>query len=224
MSWANEMVQQQKLQFLWVLFVLADHANFSPDVLFSKVAQSYNRSDVFNTDELKDIISLNAEVIVDSGTIWGETGAFSNILKAIWNLKTSWLHLCHTPCYFRVVTRVCELCYTGPFRRRKSLRFFGGLPSTDRIIWGTFWSTWLWPHLLLQPTPATTKVTTNGVSAAMKWWQATHPKARLPGKSTTSEAISWKKKIWFISRSAAFNISERRRTPYTWGWTDTTWT
>ena len=66
------MVQQQKLQFIRISFLLAGHTKFSPDLLFSKVAQSYNRSDVFNTDELKDIISPYAKVIVDDGTIVGD--------------------------------------------------------------------------------------------------------------------------------------------------------
>ena len=71
MSWAYEIVQQQKLQFLRVLFLLAGHTKFSPNLLFSKVAQSYICSDVFNTDELKDI-SPYAEVIVNNGTIVGD--------------------------------------------------------------------------------------------------------------------------------------------------------
>ena len=72
MSWAYEMVQQQRLQFFRVSFLLAGHTKFSPDLLFSKIAKSYNRSDIFNTDELKDIIACYAEVIVDDGTIVGD--------------------------------------------------------------------------------------------------------------------------------------------------------
>lgn len=64
MSWAIEMVYQGKLQFFRISFLLSGHTKFSPDLLFSKIAQSYNRSDVFNTNELKDIISDYAEVIV----------------------------------------------------------------------------------------------------------------------------------------------------------------
>ena len=69
MSWAYEIVQQRKLQLLRVSFLLAGHTKFSPDILFSKIAKSYNRSDVFNTDELKDIVSPYAETIVDNGTM-----------------------------------------------------------------------------------------------------------------------------------------------------------
>ena len=48
MSWPYEMVQQDLLSFFRVSFLLAGHTKFSPDLLFSKVAKSYNRSDVFN--------------------------------------------------------------------------------------------------------------------------------------------------------------------------------
>ncbi len=40
---------------------------FSPDLVFTKITKSYNRSDVFNTEELKRVIGLHADVVVDSG-------------------------------------------------------------------------------------------------------------------------------------------------------------
>ena len=61
------MVQQQKLHFLRVSFLLAGHTKFSPDLLFSKVAQSYNRSDVLDT-----VISPYAELTLDDGTLVGD--------------------------------------------------------------------------------------------------------------------------------------------------------
>ncbi len=60
------MIQLDHLRFLRISFLLAGHTKFSPDT------QSYNRSDVFNTSELKDVISPYAEVIVDNGTIVGD--------------------------------------------------------------------------------------------------------------------------------------------------------
>lgn len=117
MSWAYEMVQQQRLQFFRVSFLLAGHTKFSPDLLFSKIAQSYNRSDVFNTDELKDIIARYAEVIVDDGTIVGDwrevlSQKYSK-LPGIQKLH-DFIFVIH-PITSAVVTRVCELCHTGPF-------------------------------------------------------------------------------------------------------------
>ena len=49
MSWAYEMVQQRRVDFLRISFLIAGHTKFSPDLLFSKIAQTYNRSDVFTT-------------------------------------------------------------------------------------------------------------------------------------------------------------------------------
>ena len=69
MAWAMEMVQQGKLDFIHVSFLLAGHTKFSPDILFSRIAQTYNRSDVFTTDELREIAALYASVITDDGSI-----------------------------------------------------------------------------------------------------------------------------------------------------------
>ena len=68
-AWALEMVQQQKLDFVRISFLIAGHTKFSPDLLFSKIAKSYNRSDVFNTQDLRNIISPHASVYVDDGEI-----------------------------------------------------------------------------------------------------------------------------------------------------------
>ena len=70
MGWAYEMVQHKRSDYIRLSFLIAGHTKFSPDLLFSKIAQSYNRSDVFMTEELKvAVISSYAEVIVDEGDI-----------------------------------------------------------------------------------------------------------------------------------------------------------
>ena len=117
MSWAHEMVQQDRLSFFRVSFLLAGHTKFSPDLLFSKVAKSYNRSDVFNTDELKDVISPFAEVIVDDGAL---VCAWRDILSKKYS-KLPGIQKLHdfiyvkNPVTSRVVAKVRELCYTGSF-------------------------------------------------------------------------------------------------------------
>lgn len=68
-AWALEMVQQRKLDFLCVSFLIAGHTKFSPDLLFAKIAKAYNQSDVFNTEELKAVIALHADAVVDRGDI-----------------------------------------------------------------------------------------------------------------------------------------------------------
>ena len=57
MAWAMELIQQDVIEFLCISFLIAGHTKFSPDLLFSKIAQTYNKSDVFNTEELGDIVS-----------------------------------------------------------------------------------------------------------------------------------------------------------------------
>ena len=64
MGWAYEMVLSRRVDLL-VSFLIVDHTKFSPDLLFSKIAKSYNRSDVFNTQELKEIICQYSEVVID---------------------------------------------------------------------------------------------------------------------------------------------------------------
>lgn len=60
------MIQQDHLRFLRISFLLAGHTKFSLDLLFSK---AYNRSDVFNTSELKNIVAPYSEVVVDNGAL-----------------------------------------------------------------------------------------------------------------------------------------------------------
>ena len=69
MAWAHEMVQQGKLDFIRISFLVAGHTKFSPDLVFSTIAQSYNRSDVFTTEELQQIVSQHAHPIVDDGNV-----------------------------------------------------------------------------------------------------------------------------------------------------------
>ena len=67
MAWALEMIQQKRVKLIRISFLVGGHTKFSPDLLFSKISQSYNRSDVFSTEELRGIISTYAEVVLDDG-------------------------------------------------------------------------------------------------------------------------------------------------------------
>ena len=62
MAWGLETVQQRRLDFVRVSFLIAEHTKRSPDLLFSNIAQTYNRSDVFTTEELGEIVSCYATV------------------------------------------------------------------------------------------------------------------------------------------------------------------
>ena len=54
---------------LQISFLIAEHTKFSPDLLLSMIAQTYNESDVFNTNELGDIVSRYATVAIAGGTM-----------------------------------------------------------------------------------------------------------------------------------------------------------
>ena len=57
------MIQQRRLDFFRVSFLIAGHTKFSPDLLFSKIAKTYNT-------ELKDeVIAQYAYVTLDDGSI-----------------------------------------------------------------------------------------------------------------------------------------------------------
>ena len=69
MAWAMELVQQGKVDFMRISFLIAGHTKFSPDLLFSKIAKSYNSQDVFTTSELQnDVIGPYADVTIPG---WG---------------------------------------------------------------------------------------------------------------------------------------------------------
>ena len=73
----------RKLDFLRVSFLIAGHTKFSPDLVFAKIAKTYNRSDVFNT-ELKSVIVPHADVVVDRGEIVCDW-RMNLTIKAAWN-------------------------------------------------------------------------------------------------------------------------------------------
>lgn len=117
MSWAAELVQQKKLHLIRLSFLIAGHTKFSPDLLFSKIAKSYNRSDVFTTEELKEVISPYAEVIIDEGDIvqdW-RTPIASKYSKipGIRSLH-DFVYVSHLVTS-AVVARVRKSCHSGPF-------------------------------------------------------------------------------------------------------------
>ena len=49
--------------------LIAGHTKFSPLLLFSKISQTYNWSDISTREEPKNVIAIYADVVVDDGTI-----------------------------------------------------------------------------------------------------------------------------------------------------------
>lgn len=111
------MVQQEYVDFLWMYFLVAGHTKFSPDLLFSKIAQSCNWSDVFTTEELKDIISLYADVILDEGEIVCD---WRNPIATKYS-KLPGIQTLHDFVYSTgEVAQVHKLCYTSSYEQSTS--------------------------------------------------------------------------------------------------------
>ena len=49
--------------------MIPGHTKFVPDQLFSKIAKIYNKSDMFTTVELQNVVLQYADVVVDNGNI-----------------------------------------------------------------------------------------------------------------------------------------------------------
>ena len=65
-AFCQELVQQNIFSFFRLSFMIAGHTKFNLDRLFSQISISYNRSDVFNSDDLVAVVSLHARVVMDA--------------------------------------------------------------------------------------------------------------------------------------------------------------
>ena len=120
MAAASELIQQGKLSFFRVSFLIAGHTKFAPDLLFSKIAMSYNRNDVFTTQELAEIISQYASVTIDSGDIvcdWRSSMDKYSKLPGIRSLHD--FIFTKNSAVDRVVAKVRKFCYGGTFEDAK---------------------------------------------------------------------------------------------------------
>ena len=116
LGWANEMVQQGKFDFIRISFLIAGHTKFAPDLLFSRVSQTFTRSDVFNTIELGAIALQYAYTIIDDGELvqpWRSAMVKYTTLPGIREL--------HDFIFVRnpgsdVKMKARRLCYTGPIQ------------------------------------------------------------------------------------------------------------
>ena len=72
-SWAMELVGNHTLDHLHFCFLVAGHTKFSPDRLFALAGNTYNRSDVFNEEELLAIYQGFGTAYLEDGanvTTW----------------------------------------------------------------------------------------------------------------------------------------------------------
>ena len=115
MAWAYEIVQQCKLDLLRISFLVAGHTKFAPDFLFSTISQSYNRSNVFTTDELKQVVSLHATAVVDDGHL------VCDWRSRLTKYRLPGIRSLHDFLFVKnsgnntVVAKVRKTCFSGPF-------------------------------------------------------------------------------------------------------------
>ena len=67
LGWALEMVQHGMLDSVRTPFLVTGHTKFAPDRVFASIANSYNKLDVFNCQELIDIASRYATATEEIG-------------------------------------------------------------------------------------------------------------------------------------------------------------
>ena len=133
MAWALQMLQHGKLDFLRLSFLIAGHTKFSPHLVFAKIAKSYNRSDVFKTEELKGVIALHADVVVDQGEIVCDWR--TNLTKYS---KLPGIRSLHDFVFAKNVTggivcKIRRLCYTGSFENAP-IHVLAGHDVSDNMI------------------------------------------------------------------------------------------
>ena len=113
LGWATEMVQQKRFSFIRISFLISGHTKFEPDLLFSQIAQTFNRSDVFNTTELGQLAEQYAHVVIDDGEIvqpWRVSLHKYSQLPGIRSLH-DFVFVCNPGCDAKMKAR--SLCYTG---------------------------------------------------------------------------------------------------------------
>lgn len=68
-AFCQVLVQQGVCSFFCLSFMIAGHTKFIVDQLFAKIAVTYNKSDVFNCQDLALVVGKHAEVTVDNRDI-----------------------------------------------------------------------------------------------------------------------------------------------------------
>ena len=134
MAWAQEMVQQQKMDFVRVSFLIAGHTKFSPDIVFAKIAKSYNRSDIFNSEDLQNVISQHADVTVDHGEIvhdWRENLTKYSKMPGIRSLHD--FVFVKNSATGKMVCKTRPLCYEGSFTNA-TMHIMSGRQVEEDII------------------------------------------------------------------------------------------
>lgn len=67
LGWVSELIQQNDFDYIRISFSIAGHTKFGPDLLFSKIARAFLRSDGFTTTDLGDVARQYGDVVIDEG-------------------------------------------------------------------------------------------------------------------------------------------------------------
>ena len=118
-----------------ISFLIAGHTKFSPDLVFAKIAKSYNRNNVFNTEELKGIIGLHADVVIDHGEIvsdWRTKLTKYSKLPGIRNLHD--FVFAKNPISDSILCKTRQLCYRGGFENG-TIHLSPGRDAHENVAW-----------------------------------------------------------------------------------------
>ena len=117
MGWGMEMVQHGVIDYLRFYFLIARHTKFDVDCVFSVTAKAYNTADVFNTQELLDVMTQSdriSGVIVTGESILNWRDKVSQKYSKLPGIRE--LHdflIVRNPTTKNAMMLVRELCYEG---------------------------------------------------------------------------------------------------------------
>lgn len=112
LGWAGEMVEQGKFDIIRVSFLIAGHTKFSPDILYSKISQTFLREDVFTTEEFDNIAG---QYVIDEGEkVCQWRSSLSEKYSALPGIRSLHDFIFARNPGSHVKLKVHPLCYTGP--------------------------------------------------------------------------------------------------------------
>ena len=111
------------------------HTKFVPNLLFSKISKTYNKSDVFTTKELKNVILPYAEVVVDDGNVvsdWRNKLSKYSKFPGIRSLHD--FLFVKNSATGKVVCKVQKLCYTGSYTNNSTIHLQSNQSIDENVL------------------------------------------------------------------------------------------
>ena len=111
-----------KIALLWLghfirsSFMILGHTKFVPDQLFSKIAKTCNKSDMFTTVELQNVVLQYADVVVDDGNIVSDWRTKMSKYSKFLGIRSLYDFLVlKNSVTGKVFSKVCKHCYSGKY-------------------------------------------------------------------------------------------------------------